>query len=154
MIIVGPDLQREAEIDAILRSLPRWFGIEEALRMYVADSARLPTFAAELDGRLAGFITLTPHFAHAWEVHCMAVSAAHRGRGIGSTLLRAAEQHAQARGVRFLQVKTVAPTSPSTAYAQTRRYYEARGFVALEIFPTLWDPWNPALQMIKTLHAG
>src|SRR6185436_21171821 len=62
MNIVGPALEREQEIEDILRSLPRWFGIEKALLMYVADSTTRPTFAAEVNGRLAGFITLTRHF--------------------------------------------------------------------------------------------
>ena len=84
----------------------------------------------------------------------MAVSARHRNQKVGTALLTAGEQHARAQGARFLQVKTVAETSPSPEYAQTRRFYLARGFVPLEVFPTLWDPWNPALQLVKTLDAA
>jgi hypothetical protein len=29
--IVGPNVDRQPEIERILRSLPRWFGIEDAL---------------------------------------------------------------------------------------------------------------------------
>ena len=154
MNILGPDIRRESEIEAILRSLPRWFGIEKALLMYVADSATKPTFAAEVDGRLIGFITLTQHFPQAWDVQCMAIADGNRNAGVGTALLAHAERHAAAQGGKFLQVKTVAASSPSTAYAETRKFYEARGFVPLEVFPTLWDPWNPALQMIKALDAG
>jgi GNAT superfamily N-acetyltransferase len=154
MNIVGPSIRREPEIEAILRSLPRWFGIETALLMYVADSAAKPTFGAEIDGRLVGFLTLTKHFPSSWEVHCMAVSALHRNLKVGTALLAAAEEHARAQGVDFLQVKTVAETSPSSEYAQTRRFYLARGFVPMEVFPTLWDPWNPALQLVKVLKAS
>jgi hypothetical protein len=57
------------------------------------------------------------------------------------------------RGVRFLQVKTVAASSPSMEYAETRKFYERRGFTPIEVFPTLWDPHNPALQYIKVLNA-
>ena len=154
MNIVGPTIQREEEVTAILRSLPLWFGIEKALLMYVADSARLPTFGVEVEGRLIGFLTLAQHFAKSWEVHCMAVEAAHRNRKVGSLLLATAEQYVREQGAAFLQVKTVAETSPSPEYAETRRFYLARGFVPLEVFPTLWDPWNPALQLIKTLNAA
>ncbi len=152
MNIVGPSLQRAPEIEAILRSLPRWFGIEKALLMYVNDSTTKPTFAAERDGRLVGFITMTPHFPLSWEVHCMAVAAEHRNAGVGSRLLRHAETYALAQGCRYLQVKTVAETSPSPEYAETRKFYDAKGFTPIEIFPTLWDPWNPALQLIKSLR--
>lgn len=151
MQIVGPELQRAAECEAILRTLPRWFGIEQALAMYVADSAKLPTFALEDAGRLVGFLTLREHFATAWEVHCMAIAADSRNAGLGSRLLAHCEDWLRRRGVEFLQVKTVAATSPSKAYAETRKFYEARGFTPLEIFPELWDPWNPALQCIKRL---
>lgn len=35
MDIVGPDTQRAPECEAVLRSLPMWFGIEDSLVMYV-----------------------------------------------------------------------------------------------------------------------
>ncbi|WP_280155524.1 GNAT family N-acetyltransferase [Piscinibacter sp. XHJ-5] len=151
MNIVGPALHREQEIEAILRSLPRWFGIEHALLMYVADSASRPTLAVELDHRLQGFVTLTRHFPESWEIHCIAVASEHRNSGIGSVLLAHAERFARDQGARFLQVKTVAATSASLAYAETRKFYEAKGFTPLEVFPELWNPRNPALQLIKVL---
>jgi hypothetical protein len=33
----------------------------------------------------------------------------------------------------------------------TRLFYEAIGFLPIEVFPTLWDPWNPRLLMLKRL---
>jgi len=151
MNIIGPELRREKDVEAILRSLPRWFGIEKALRMYVADSALKPTFATEADGQLTGFLTLTRHFPQAWEIHCIAVAAAHRNAGVGSALMAHAERFVKSQGARFLQVKTVAGTSSSPEYAETREFYAARGFTPLEVFPQLWDPHNPALQLIKLL---
>jgi GNAT superfamily N-acetyltransferase len=152
MEIIGPQLDRRPEIERILRSLPRWFGIEEALVKYVADTASRPTFAAQIDGQLVGFITLTQHFPEAWEVHCIAVAAESRNVGVGTALLQRAERYAADRGAKFLQVKTVAATSPSAEYAQTRKFYEAKGFTSLEVFPELWHPRNPALQLIKLLN--
>lgn len=154
MNIVGPSVQRARECEEVLRSLPMWFGIEEALQMYARDSALLPTFAAEVEGRLVSFISLQEHFPESWEVHCMAVHANHRGTGIGSTLLAHSEYWLGRAGVRFLQVKTVAATSSSKEYAQTREFYRAKGFAPLEVFPTLWSPRNPALQLVKVLRAA
>lgn len=151
MNVVGPSLQRAPECEAILRTLPMWFGIEDALQMYVRDSATLPTFGAEEDGSLVGFLSLQEHFPRAWEVHCIAVRANHRGRGIGSHLLAHSEAWLARQGVRFLQIKTVADTSPSREYAETREFYRARGYAPLEVFPTLWNPRNPALQLVKVL---
>jgi N-acetylglutamate synthase-like GNAT family acetyltransferase len=122
--------------------------------MYRDDTAKLPTFAIEQDGRIIGFLTLREHFPTAWEVHCMAVEAQARGKHLGSRLLQHSEDWLRENGVEFLQVKTVAATSKSPEYAQTRKFYEAQGFVPIEIFPELWDPWNPALQCIKRLNAA
>jgi GNAT superfamily N-acetyltransferase len=153
MEVIGPDVRRESECEAVLRSLPRWFGIERALLMYARDSAVMPTFALVEDSAVVGFLTLREHFPDAWEIHCVAIRADARGQGLGSRLLAHAEAWLVARGVRYLQVKTVAATSPSASYAQTREFYARRGFTPIEIFPTLWDPHNPALQCIKVLNA-
>ena len=152
MDIIGPGVDRETECEAILRTLPKCFGIEPALRMYARDSATMPTFALVDEDAAVGFLTLQEHFASASEIHCVAIRADARGQGHGSRLLSHAEFWLIAKGVRYLQVKTVAPTSPSLAYAQTRKFYTRRGFVPLEIFPTLWDAHNPALQCIKALN--
>ena len=154
MKIVGPQLDRASECEAILRTLPGWFGIERALLMYKDDSAKLPTFAMEQDGRIVGFLTLREHFPTACEVHCMAIEAEARGKGLGSRLLEHSEDWLRKRGVEFLQVKTVAATSDSPEYAQTRKFYEAMRFVPIEIFPELWDPWNPALLCMKRINAA
>ncbi len=151
MHIIGPDLQRAAQCEAVLRTLPKWFGIEHALQMYVEDTCRMPTFALDDGQRLLGFLTLREHFAASWEIHCMAMAADARGQGLGTRLLDHAQTWLAARGVEFLQVKTVAATSNSAEYAETRKFYAARGFTPLEIFPQLWDAANPALQCIKRL---
>ncbi|RVT46826.1 GNAT family N-acetyltransferase [Rubrivivax albus] len=154
MRTLGPALQRQQECEAVLRSLPRWFGIEDALRMYVEDTGTKPTFAFEENGKVIGFISLRQHFPEAWEVHCMAVHAAFRNKGLGSALLELGERWAAEQGARFLQVKTVAETSTSREYAETRKFYLAKGFVPLEVFPELWDPHNPALQLVKAVNAA
>ena len=88
MSVVSPDLKRAFECEAILRTLPMWFGIEHALLMYARDSAEMPTFGLTEEDRLIEFLTLQEHFPHAWEVHCIAISAAARGvtdRRIGAS---------------------------------------------------------------------
>ena len=154
MEIIGPNLDRAADCEAVLRSLPMWFGIERALLMYVRDTAGMPTFAVSDGPTLVGFLTLREHFPEAWDIHCVAIRADARGQGHGSRLLSHAEEWLLKRGVRFLQVKTVAATSPSKEYAETREFYSRRGFTPIEVFPTLWDPHNPALQYIKALNAA
>lgn len=151
MQIVGPELRDRPQCEAVLRSLPMWFGIEEALVMYADDTLRLPSFAALEGERIVGFVSLMKHFEHAWEIHCIAVHAEFRNQGHGRALVAHAEAWLGARGVSLLQVKTVAATSASAHYALTRGFYAKLGFAPLEVFPALWSVRNPALQLVKWL---
>ncbi len=152
MRFAGSRLDASQQCEEVLRTLPMWFGIEESLRMYVRDSVRLPGFAVYVGDAMLGFISLKQHFAQAWEVHCVAVRAESRNRGYGKALMAHAERWLAAQDVRLLQVKTVAATSPSPHYAQTRVFYERLGYLPLEVFPELWSPRNPCLQLVKFLE--
>lgn len=134
----------------ILRSIPEWFGIEEATRGYIDAAARLPTWIAERDGGDAGFITIARHFDEAAEVHCIAVHRKYHGQGAGTALLRWAEEHLRRDGVRFLQVKTLGPSKSDAEYARTLHFYLSRGFSRLEEINGLW-PGIPCLVLVKTL---
>ena len=138
--ILGPKLDATAQLEAVLRSLPAWFGIEEALRMYARDSAVLPTFAIATgsEGQVAGFVLLAQQFPAAWEVRGLAVHGDVRGHGHGRALLAHAERWLVAKGVRWRQVKTIAAAYPDAGYAQTRACYERHGFDSIEVHPALW----------------
>ncbi|QDG53602.1 GNAT family N-acetyltransferase [Persicimonas caeni] len=137
--------------ERILRELPAWFGIEEAIVEYVEQIAELPTFLARSRGEIVGFLSVEQHSAAAAEIIVMGVAESHHRRGVGRALVEAAEAHLRDRGVRFLQVKTLSEAHPSPEYARTREFYRAVGFEPLEEFPTLWDERNPCLQMVKWL---
>lgn len=119
--------------------------------MYVQDSGILPGFGYESHSKLTGFISLTEHFPRAWEVHCIAVMATERNKGVGKKLLDHAESWLAANGVQFLQIKTIADSSSDPYYAETRKFYINRGYEPIEIFSDLWSPSNPALQLVKYL---
>jgi N-acetylglutamate synthase-like GNAT family acetyltransferase len=112
MELRGPQLRLESQCEAVLRSLPQWFGIEEALRMYVADTARLPTFALSEGDAVVAFMSLMQHFPESWEIHCVAVHSNARNRGHGTALLKHTEQWLAGQGVKYLQVKTVSGARP------------------------------------------
>ena len=148
--IIGPSRHAAQHCERILRSLPQWFGIEESLLEYVADSDRFSTFFAVQDEPVA-FITVREHFPLTWEVHCIGVLASHRGAGIGRKLHQRVENWLTDQGARILQVKTLSPEHPSPEYAETRQFYAALGYLPLEVFPTLWGPKLPVLQLVKVL---
>lgn len=149
MRIDGPTSDARDECEQVLRSLPAWFGIESALLDYAESTQRFPTFVACEDSAIAGFISVRRHFENAWEIHCIAVHASARGRGIGAQLLSHAERWMRERDARVFQVKTLAETHPSAEYAETRGFYARMGYFPLQVFPDLWSPSNPCLQMIK-----
>ena len=145
--------ERSRLCESILRGLPEWFGIESAIDHYVEQAAGLPTLAGwrEDDDDAVGFLSLKHHSPHSAEIYVMGVREDAHGRGLGTALIGSAEDLLRVEGVEYLQVKTLAPSHPSTAYARTRMFYEARGFRALEIFPTLWDEANPCLLLVKRI---
>ncbi len=139
------------QCESVLRTLPRWFGIEQARREYALAADEYTTFVAFEREEIVAFITIREHFAQAWEVHCIAVAMNYRGKGIGHKLHERAERWLTARHVRFLQVKTLAESHPSSEYAETRRFYNSVGYASLEVFPLLWSEKLPVLQLIKAL---
>jgi GNAT superfamily N-acetyltransferase len=144
--VVDPG-ERSRLCESVLRALPDWFGIEEAIVDYIADIGSLTTFAVDGDA----FLALKLHAPEAAEVYVMGVRPERHGQGLGTSLVEAAESHLRARGVQFLQVKTLGPSHPDEHYARTRRFYEGRGFAPLEELHGLWGEANPCLIMVKRL---
>jgi GNAT superfamily N-acetyltransferase len=141
-------------VDALLRSLPEWFGIESSIVDYVESAKELPTYLARPVGPgrqpPAGVLLAARHFPGAAEIYLMAVDRSlHRG-GVGRALVEELERDLIADGVSLLQVKTLGPSHPDPGYVKTRLFYEAMGFAPLEENHDLW-PANPCLIMIKVL---
>ncbi|MCK4872215.1 MAG: GNAT family N-acetyltransferase [Phycisphaerales bacterium] len=149
--IQGPRLNQASTCEPILRALPDWFGIEDAIVHYVREIESLPTFIAEADNQPVGFLSVKRAFDCAADIYVMGILREHHRNGVGRALLEHAEAWLAAEGVRFLQVKTLSPSHPSKDYARTRAFYQAVGFHPLEEFPTLWGEASPCLQMIKAL---
>lgn len=142
---------KEALCRDVLDDLPEWFGLPEAKASYVAAAAGLPMLAGLVDGRAVGFVSLKPQTEIAVELYVLGVRRAYHRRGIGRALIESAARWASLQGRHFLTVKTLAASQPDPNYAATRCFYEALGFLPLEVFPTLWDVDNPCLLMVKPL---
>ncbi len=140
----------DAVCEEILRELPEWFGIEEAILQYVRDLLQLEVYVAEATERLAGFVALRTHNRFSAEIHVIGVRPEEHGRGMGRALVEHVEELLRARSVEFLQVKTLGPSRPNEHYERTRRFYEHLGFRPLEE-NSLWGAVNPCLIMVKHL---
>jgi GNAT superfamily N-acetyltransferase len=139
-----------AACEALLRSLPDWFGIEQAILDYRRDIETLETLIVREGTTLLGFLTLKHPFPESAEIQVMAVRTQAHGRGVGRALVHKAEGLLRDRGARFLQVKTLGEGRPDEHYARTRGFYRAMGFVPLEEHD-LWGDTNPCLVFIKSL---
>jgi GNAT superfamily N-acetyltransferase len=146
------EVPRPEVVVALLRELPEWFGIDEAIEEYVTRSAQLPSYTAVLDGEPVGVLVLEQHSDRVAELYVLATARRLHRRGIGRALVAAAERDLARGGTTYVQVKTLGASHPSPEYAATRRFYEALGYQGPEEYPadTLW-PGNPCLVMVKHL---
>ncbi len=149
--IQGPYLNKGGACEPILRSLPEWFGIEEAIVQSVKDIDELPTWLALSGDEVAGFVTVKKHTPYAAEILVMGVRPGLHRRGAGRALVAAAEAYLRQQGIQYLQVKTLSASHPDEHYARTREFYFAMGFRPLEEIPSLWELANPCLLMVKRL---
>ena len=152
-MVIRPLEDAEAQdCEDILRSLPGWFGIEEAIVQYCHDIKVMDSFVVEMEGTVVGFATLKQHNPFTAEIVVMAVREDHHRSGIGRDLVKHVVQSLRSRGVEYIEVKTLGPSKPSQHYIQTRAFYEAVGFRPVEE-TNLWGEENPCLIMIKHLVA-
>ncbi len=148
------DVLRRADasgVDRILRSLPDWFGIEEAIVDYVKKARDLDSYVAvDQDGRTVGVALITRHFTESAELTLIAIDPHHQSSGIGRALIRLAEKNLREDGCRYVEVHTVGPSFDHSGYAATRAFYNGVGFSPMHKFENLdWD--GPTLIMIKHL---
>ena len=72
-------------------------------------------------------------------------------KGYGRALVDAAVAYARQTGYEFMQVKTV-QMGKYEEYDRTNRFYLSCGFKEFEVFPTLWDEWNPCQIYVLSLN--
>ena len=126
----------------ILEALPEWFGIPEAREEYIHDSTGKAFFCAVENEKALGFLYLRETGKDTVELAVMGVLKEYHRKGIGKQLFIHAKKTAKEMGYSFIQVKTV-QMGEYESYDDTNRFYISVGFKEFEVFPTLWDEWNP-----------
>ena len=134
--------QKQRVARAILEALPEWFGIPEARENYIRESADEIMLVSSEGGEPDGFLCLKETGRDTLELAVMGVLKEYHRQGVGTALVQAAKRIARERGYSFLQVKTV-QMGRYPEYDVTNRFYLSLGFKEFEVFPTLWDEWNP-----------
>lgn len=144
------DLDKQNITRFILESLPDWFGIPEAREEYIQDSIGKIFFCAYENEKPVGFLYLKETGKDTVELAVMGVLQEYHRHGIGKALFHSAKKVSSEKGYSFLQVKTV-QMGKYEDYDNTNKFYISLGFKEFEIFPTLWDEWNPCQIYVMAL---
>lgn len=150
IIQVENNKEKEMISRTILEALPDWFGIPEAREEYIVNSVNQQLFAAVKEEKTIGFLCLKQTGKDTVEVSVMGVLKEFHRHGIGRKLFMKAREKAIKDGFSFIQVKTV-QMSQYDNYDNTNKFYISLGFKEFEIFPTLWDEWNPCQVYVMAL---
>ena len=134
----------------ILEALTEWFEVPETREGYIRDCREWIFFAAEKDGKAAGFLCLKETGKATAELAVMGVKKEMHRQGTGRALFEAAKENAVAAGYEFMQVKTVAEGLYED-YDRTNRFYRSLGFRELEVIPQVWDADNPCQIYVMSL---
>ncbi len=137
----------------ILEALKDWFEVDESREKYITDCADWIFFAAEEDGKPAGFLCLRETGKATVELAVMGVLKTCHRRGLGKALFAEAKKTARDAGYSFMQVKTV-KMGVYPDYDCTNRFYQAMGFQELEVIQEIWGPENPCQIYIMSLREG
>lgn len=139
---ITDDSQKLGISREILEALPEWFGIDSAREEYIRESVGKPFFCAFEDDKPIGFLYLKQTGKETVELAVMGVVKEHHRKGVGRAIFEEARREAVRLGYSFIQVKTV-QLGRYKEYDETNLFYLSLGFKELEVFPTLWDEWNP-----------
>lgn len=137
--------------ELVLRSLPKWFGIEESIREYVYGVKDKVFFSAYVGDMPIGFISIKDHNKFTSEIYVLGVLKDFHRKGIGKRLIKTVEEILINEDKKFLTVKTLGSSHSDENYKKTRNFYRGIGFYPLEEFTELWGENNPCLLMIKPL---
>lgn len=150
IIQVENNKEKEMISRTILEALPDWFGLPEAKEEYIVNSVNQQFFAAVKEEKTIGFLCLKQTGKDTVEVSVMGVLKEFHRHGIGRKLFMKAREKAIKDGFSFIQVKTV-QMGQYDNYDNTNKFYISLGFKEFEIFPTLWDEWNPCQVYVMAL---
>jgi ribosomal protein S18 acetylase RimI-like enzyme len=111
-----------------------------------------PLFAAEADGRFAGYVCVgrTPLTHSTWHLYWICVRPEAQGRGVGRALQAHAEAFVRSRGGE----RIVLETSATAAYARACAFYAAAGYAIVGRIPDFYRPGDDCLVYCRAWPAA
>lgn len=146
---IDEELQKSKITEQIIRSLPDWFGIEDAIKSYI-EEVKKQTFICISVGEVEiGFCSYVEHNSYTAEIYVMGILPEFHRFGLGHQLIEFITNHLRALRFQYLMVKTLGESHPDLYYAKTRNFYLKEGFIPLEEIQGFWGKNTPCLIMIK-----
>jgi len=142
--------------DAVVRSLPYFFGDDDGLRECAEAVRAQRGWVASDGGEIVGFATTAQTFPNCTEITWLAVRADRRRSGIGSSLVERVAAGAVAEGQTLLCALTLGPSVPEPGvddgYEGTRRFWHQVGFLPVkEVSLRTWNN-DYAVILVRVLH--
>jgi len=124
---------------------------EEVIDSYLHDIAGSGyyTLVAEEDAAVAGYICYgpTPMTEGTWDHYWQAIARGKQGQGIGSALLKVAEDEIRKARGRLAIIET----SSTPAYEKTVRFHLSNGYEIIARIPDFYAPGDDKLILQKRL---
>ena len=125
---------------------------EEVIDSYLHDPVNSGYYVlvAVVDLSVVGYICYgpTPLTEGTWDLYWEAVARQKRGKGIGSALMRVAEEEIRKAEGRL----TLIETSSTPAYEKTRRFHLSLGYEIIARIPDFYSPGDDKLILQKRLR--
>jgi GNAT superfamily N-acetyltransferase len=120
-------------------------------RLAKGDASDYFFLFAEEGDRLLGYACFgpIPGSVHSFDLYWIAVDPGEQGRGVGRTLMAAAERIMAGRGAR----RIYADTSSRPQYEPTRAFYLACGYLEEVFLTDFYAPGDGKVIFVKTLPA-
>jgi GNAT superfamily N-acetyltransferase len=152
MIIEIKDSQEKQVVtEEVLRDLPEWFGIEEAINKYIHGVKDKVFFAAFDKDNPIGFYCIRKENDQVLDMYVLGIKRSHHRLGIGKALQSHVEDYAKSKGYHYLMVLTLAKKAYDEAYLKTRKFYLDMGFIDFYQNDEIFDKDNPCQIMMKKL---
>jgi ribosomal protein S18 acetylase RimI-like enzyme len=138
---------------AIIHGLPDYF-TADVLAKVERDAVSHEAWVITDSGAVTGFAVAARKSPGSAEILWIAVDAARRGRGHGTTLLGHVLDHLTTAGISVVEAKTLDRSSGYRPYEATRAFWERNGFIHVDTIDPLpgWPPGNPAAIYIAALR--
>jgi ribosomal protein S18 acetylase RimI-like enzyme len=140
----------------ILRDTPEFkpfeVGVaEELIDSYLDDpsGSGYHILVAEVDSTVEGYICYgsTPLTEGTWDIYWLAVARKRQDQGIGSALMKSAEEEIEKAEGRL----SIIETSSTPAYEKTRNFHLSHGYEVVARIPDFYAPGDDKLIMQKRL---